>query len=186
MRFHQPGALGVVLSFILKPLKCKFSCAVVTLPSFPLQVFVSLHMLSWFSNGVQTLAFQTLASSVSLAKWGKGRWRVRGEGVPQPPCSHSPPLLWSLSPASQPHPNIITVTQQPVTWDSTVQTRLLQIPRCLPVVFGLFCFVLFFYSSNNHSTYYCSSLQCYVQTPQLCSFFFFVFNLKKNAYTFYW
>lgn len=71
------------------------------------------------------------------------------------------PLLWPLATSLSPrlrHHHCHTVACHT---DSTVQTRLLQIPRRLPVVFG-FCFVfffcLFFYNSNNHSTYYCSSL----------------------------
>lgn len=75
----------------------------------------------------------------------------RGGGIPRHPASIHPTSLVPSHQPQSPSPTVI-VTQIACHTDSTVQTRLLQIPRRLPVVFG-FCFVcLFFYDSNIHST----------------------------------
>lgn len=111
-----------------------------------------LSILSWFPNGVCSLAISTDSGLLSLTFFG---WR-KGEvgGV----VSHSAPIHpTSLVPGHQTESRTVhhhhhhhhTVAHK----DRQLSDK---IPSDSELPTGLFVF--FFLDSNNHSTYYCSSL----------------------------
>lgn len=82
MRFYQLGAWGLCcLCFKTTKVQGFLHCCYPTL--FPLSGFCFFtHAFMVFQWSTDVTISQTLASSLSLARWGRGRWRVRGEGVP--------------------------------------------------------------------------------------------------------
>lgn len=92
-------------------------------------------MLSWFSNGVYSLAISTDSGLLSLNSFWMGKGKVGGPAALRP----LPPLLWSpdtsLSPTCHHHCHTVAHT------DRQLSDKILQIPSCLPVcVFGFFFF----------------------------------------------
>lgn len=115
----------------------------------------------------------------------------RGRG-PSSPRIHSPPLLWSLVTGFSPHLRHHHCHTVACHTDSTVQTRLLQIPRRLPVVFG-FCFVFFclfvclFFTTAITTSHITVALYSVTFRHRSSVLSYFVgFDLKKNTYAFYW
>lgn len=83
------GNLGMGLSLFLKPLKCKTHFALSS-TFFSLRFLcLFLNILSWFSNGVYSLAISTDSGLLSLTPfgWGEGRWGGPAASRPAPHLS---------------------------------------------------------------------------------------------------
>ena len=164
--------MGVVLSLFLKPLKCKTYFALFSTFFFLVGSWcLFLSILSWFPNGVYSLAIFTDSGLLSLTFFGWRKGEVGG--------SHSAPIHpTSLVPGHQPESRTVHHHHQSHS-SPHGQTVVRQDSFRFRVAYR---FVCLFLDSNNHSTYYCSSLQFDIHTYHsaiLSSFFVFDFPVFK-------
>lgn len=126
--------LGVVLSLFLKPLKCKTYFALFSTFFFFLIGFwcLFINILSWFSNGVYSLAISTDSGLLSLTFFGWEKGEVMGVSRPAP--VHPASLVLGHQPESR------TVHHQHHTVAHTDRQLSDKIPSDSELPTGLFVF----------------------------------------------